>query len=97
MNSDKPLNFLSHEVQLEKESSVFDIYKLEKIKVNSRHHQAIRDMAADLTTAGKSDDGIIEAVENRKLGIIALQWHPENLIDLGLEYNLLFQVFIQGL
>lgn len=97
VNAEKPLNFLSHEVQLEKESSIFDIYKLEKIKVNSRHHQAIRELAADLTTAGESDDGIIEAVENRERGIIALQWHPENLIDLGKEYNQLFLEFVKGL
>jgi putative glutamine amidotransferase len=97
VNGDKPLDFLSHEVKIEKNSAFFDIYKSERIKVNSRHHQGIRDLSSDLIAVGWSDDGIIEAVENSELGISALQWHPENLIDLGQEYNRLFQVFIQGL
>ena len=98
VNGDKPLDFLSHEVKIEKNTAFFDIYKSERITVNSRHHQAIRDLSSDLTAAGMSDDdGIIEAVENRELGITALQWHPENLIDLGKEYNRLFELFIQGL
>lgn len=97
VNSGNPLDFLSHEVVIEKDSAFFDLYKSERVKVNSRHHQAIRDLSSSLIAAGRSDDGIIEAVENRELGIIALQWHPENLIDLGHEYNRVFQFFIQKL
>jgi len=97
VNSGSPLDYLSHEVELIQDSVFSDIYKTERVKVNSRHHQAIRDLSADLRVSGRSDDGIIEAVENSELGIRALQWHPENLIDLGREYNRLFQAFIQGL
>lgn len=45
--------------------------------VNSRHHQAIARLGAGLTAVARSADGVIEAVEGN--GIVAVQWHPENL------------------
>jgi putative glutamine amidotransferase len=47
--------------------------------VNSRHHQAIARLGAGLSVTARSTDGIIEAVEGE--GILAVQWHPENLRD----------------
>ena len=49
------------------------------VKVNSIHHQAVRDPGRDLHATAWSDDGVIEAVEREnELGI---QWHPERLFD----------------
>jgi putative glutamine amidotransferase len=45
--------------------------------VNSRHHQAIARLGAGLTATARSADGLIEAIEGE--GIVAVQWHPENL------------------
>jgi len=45
--------------------------------VNSRHHQAIARLGAGLSPTARSADGLIEAVEGE--GIVAVQWHPENL------------------
>src|SRR5699024_1086050 len=39
----------SHYVQVEKESLLYNLVKQTKIKVNSRHHQANRKIANDLT------------------------------------------------
>jgi putative glutamine amidotransferase len=46
-------------------------------KVNSIHHQAVREPGALRATAW-SDDGVIEAVEGD--GILGIQWHPERLL-----------------
>jgi putative glutamine amidotransferase len=46
-------------------------------RVNSRHHQAIGRLGAGLTAVAHSPDGLVEAVEGD--GIVAVQWHPENL------------------
>jgi putative glutamine amidotransferase len=45
--------------------------------VNSRHHQAIARLGGGLSATARSADGLIEAIEGD--GIVAVQWHPENL------------------
>lgn len=51
----------------------------EYFPVNSAHHQAIKNIAPDFDISAKSDDGIIEAIENREKKIYAVQWHPERM------------------
>jgi putative glutamine amidotransferase len=50
-------------------------------RVNSRHHQAIRDLAPTLRATAWAEDGVIEGVE-RVAGAaawtLAVQWHPED-------------------
>ena len=54
----------------------------EKLAVNSYHHQAIRTLGAGLHVTAVSDaDGVIEAIEHDTLPIMAVQWHPERMID----------------
>ncbi|MHB8507661.1 MAG: gamma-glutamyl-gamma-aminobutyrate hydrolase family protein [Candidatus Dormibacteria bacterium] len=48
-------------------------------RVNSRHHQAIRDVAPALLVTGRGDDGVVEAVETRDGGVVAVQCHPESM------------------
>ncbi len=49
--------------------------------VNSRHHQAVKDLAAGLVPLAASPDGLVEAFA-REAGpfLAAVQWHPENLV-----------------
>ncbi|MDQ1432983.1 MAG: putative glutamine amidotransferase [Actinomycetota bacterium] len=46
-------------------------------KVNSIHHQAVRDPGTLVATAW-SDDGVIEAIEGD--AVLGVQWHPERLL-----------------
>ncbi len=52
------------------------------IAVNSRHHQAVKSIAPELTTVAESPDGVIEAIAftDPSWWAWAIQWHPENLI-----------------
>ncbi len=55
--------------------------------VNSRHHQAIRDLAPGLKAVAWADDGVIEAAEPKNASepwIVAVQWHPEDLTERAL-------------
>jgi putative glutamine amidotransferase len=55
--------------------------------VNSRHHQAIRDLAPGLVAVAWADDGVIEAaepVDPAAPWIVAVQWHPEDLTERAL-------------
>lgn len=54
----------------------------ESLPVNSYHHQAIRTLGAGLHVTAVSDaDGVIEAVEHDSLPVMAVQWHPERMVD----------------
>ncbi|MCR4632633.1 MAG: gamma-glutamyl-gamma-aminobutyrate hydrolase family protein [Erysipelotrichaceae bacterium] len=76
-----PREEFSHEIVVKEGSILADILREER-RVNSFHHQAIDALAPGLeATAFSKDDEVIEAVE--ALGdryILAVQWHPEELI-----------------
>lgn len=48
--------------------------------INSLHHQAVKEVAKGFKVVAKSEDGIVEAIENKN--IIAVQWHPEYMNDI---------------
>lgn len=52
------------------------------LKVNSLHHQAVLEPAPGLRPVAWSDDGVVEAVEAEDASwpLLAVQWHPENLV-----------------
>ncbi|MGF7235301.1 MAG: gamma-glutamyl-gamma-aminobutyrate hydrolase family protein [Frankia sp.] len=53
-----------------------------RIRVNSRHHQAVRRLGAGLRASGHAPDGVVEALEaDDHPFAVAVQWHPEELDD----------------
>lgn len=72
---------LSHPVRLSPGTRLARIAGREEISVNSRHHQAIADVAPGLVVSAVAPDGTVEAVESREPWLVAVQWHPENLAD----------------
>lgn len=93
-----PRNEAFHFVALQEKSKLKQILKSEKIKVNSFHHQALKDVAKDLEVVGTASDGIIEAVEHKSYPFcIGVQWHPEAFAIEGMEQSkTLFQAFIDA-
>ena len=76
------LEYVNHKVNILKNSRLYKIFADDHLSVNSHHHQAIKDIAASLKIAAKSECGIIEAVENKGENfLIGVQWHPADLID----------------
>lgn len=52
-------------------------------RVNSTHHQAVKDLGKDIKATAFSEDGqLIEAWEHEKLPIFAVQFHPERLTNI---------------
>jgi putative glutamine amidotransferase len=65
-----------------------------RIRVNSRHHQAIDAIGRGLRLAAFAPDGVIEAVEaDAHPFAIGVQWHPENFVEGG-EFRGLFSACI---
>ena len=66
----------------------------ETCSVNSRHHQAVGDVAPSFVVSAVSPDGIIEAIERpASTFCLGVQWHPENFWRTG-EFLPLFRDFI---
>jgi putative glutamine amidotransferase len=87
---------LVHEVKIEEGTHIAEIYGEPIIKVNSLHHQGLREVAPSLRVAGHSPDGLIEAIElpEHPFGL-AVQWHPEWLTDQESTRNL-FRKFVEA-
>jgi putative glutamine amidotransferase len=68
-----------HEITFEAGSRLEKIYSsVSARKVNSIHHQGIRDLGKDLLVEARAPDEIIEAVRlNSDRYVYAVQWHPE--------------------
>lgn len=76
----------SHDVRLEPGSLAAGALGSATVRVNSFHHQAVRDLAPKLVASGWSEDGLIEAVEGAEgqPWLLAVQWHPEEMhADVG--------------
>ena len=69
-----------HPVTLAPHSRVGTALGATAASVNSRHHQAIRDLAPGLRACAWAPDGVVEAVEGTDgdSWTMAVQWHPED-------------------
>ena len=91
-----PLDYLAHEVQVERGSRLNEIVGISTVEVNSTHHQAIKDLAPGLRPVAYAPDGLIEAVELNGYGFgLGLQWHPERLVAQA-PMLALFRAFVEA-
>ena len=87
---------LVHEVKIEEGTRIADVLGEPIVRVNSHHHQGLKDIAPSLRVAGHAPDGLVEAVEltNHPFGL-AVQWHPGWLTDQVSTRNL-FRKFVEA-
>jgi putative glutamine amidotransferase len=86
-----------HAVLLEPNTRMEEIYGEGEIRVNSNHHQAVRQVGKGLRVGAKSPDGVIEAVEATEAGwfCVGVQWHPESETASALDMQLI-ECFLQA-
>jgi putative glutamine amidotransferase len=90
-------DFLAHDVAIVPGTRLEAIYGRTAIRVNSMHHQGVRDLAEGLVTSATAPDGLIEALEVAGRAFqVAVQWHPEMLIDRDAATRRLFQAFVEA-
>ncbi len=71
-----------HDIEVDKNTKLGNVLQVEKLKVNSIHHQAINKLGDKLIISAKSTDGIIEGIETtHNWNAIGVQWHPEYLSE----------------
>jgi putative glutamine amidotransferase len=89
----------THEVDVDGGSKIAKILGTDELKVNSYHHQAIKDLASGLVAVACAPDGVIEAVESSDLAkrwLIGVQWHAEAMRDAGPEHRHLFEAHVSA-
>ena len=89
----------THEVDVDGDSKVAEIMGTDELKVNSYHHQAIKELASGLVAVACAPDGVIEAVESSDLSkrwMIGVQWHAEAMRDAGREHQKLFEAHVSA-
>jgi putative glutamine amidotransferase len=85
---------LAHSIEVNPTSELGQAAGTHQIRVNSFHHQAIRELAEGLHQTARGDDGTVEGVESDDGLIVAVQCHPEELTtDLPWARNL-FERFV---
>jgi len=66
-------------------------------KVNSFHHQAVKDPGEVLRICALAPDGLIEAVEGiRHPFLLGIQWHPECMYLTSRKMSRIFSAFIEA-
>jgi putative glutamine amidotransferase len=96
----EPRYAIAHEVWVAK-GSLLATLMAEKLdgdtcQVNSRHHQAVRQVAPGWEVSATAPDGVIEAMEQPgDVFRMAVQWHPENFWRTG-EFRPLFEAFVDA-
>jgi putative glutamine amidotransferase len=92
---------LAHEIWVEKGSLLATLMgdrlrDQDACDVNSRHHQAVKDVAPGFRVAATAPDGVIEAIEDPAARFcLGVQWHPENFWRTG-EFRALFEGFLEA-
>ncbi len=77
------------QVFVDRDSSLFALCGKPKLRVNSLHHQAVKDVGKGLRVAGRDLDSFIQSIEsNEDKPIRGVQWHPEYLFYLPNQFKL---------
>lgn len=82
-NSGMARNEFSHTVTVTEPESLLAGAVPGSCRVNSIHHQAIRQLGRGLKVSAHSEDGLVEAIESADdyPFLLAVQWHPEEIVD----------------
>jgi putative glutamine amidotransferase len=87
----------SHHIKIEPESVLAQLAGGETVRVNSSHHQAVKQTGRDLRVIARSLDGVIEAVIDTRPDrfVLGVQWHPEISWDRDSFSQAIFRRFIE--
>lgn len=72
-----------HDIQIEEGSLLHRLTGITHARVNSKHHQAVKEVAPSCRAIARAEDGVIEAIEgiDPMHFVLGLQFHPEELME----------------
>jgi putative glutamine amidotransferase len=90
----KPYGIPTHKVMLD--GDLKTLLGKDILEVNTLHHQAVKELADDLTPMAVAPDGLIEAARmTSKRFVWAVQWHPEYMFKTDRDSLALFSCFVR--
>ena len=93
-----PYDIPVHDVMIIKDSPLHKCLNVDRLSVNSCHHQAVNQLAPCLEPMAVSTDGLIEAVFMKdKTYLWAVQWHPEFSFKTDKYNRMIFDSFIKAM
>ncbi|MCA9195270.1 MAG: gamma-glutamyl-gamma-aminobutyrate hydrolase family protein [Planctomycetales bacterium] len=87
-----------HSLIIESDSLIGRVYGEGEIRVTSRHHMAVDQVASGFRVTARCQDGVIEAIESEIMGWFAVgtQFHPECPYASALDIRI-FEEFIEAI
>ena len=89
--------YASHTIDIMSESRLFQVFDSPTARVNSFHHQAVREIGEGFIVTAKARDNVIEAIESpTHRFVIGVQCHPEMMWEHHPEVLNLFTAFLKA-
>ena len=96
-SSKYPRDHRGHAVRIRPDSRLAQVFGAVDLAVNSRHHQAVKDVAPGFVVTAQAPDGVIEGLEKPEARFaVGVQWHPESLAASDPQMLALFQALVQA-
>ena len=94
---DAPKWYPTHDIQIVSETIHYKAFKSKIKKVNSFHHQAVKDLGEDFIASAFAPDGIIEAIEHKKCNFcVGVQYHPEHMWEKDISFLELWMRLVEA-
>jgi putative glutamine amidotransferase len=96
----KPAGRNSHSLEIKENniiSSLITSVEMNRVKVNTSHHQAIKSLGNNLSATAWAKDGVIECIEDTRKDrfVLGVQWHPELSWKFDDLSKNIFQIFVK--
>ena len=86
---------VDHPIRIEAGTRLFKILKRRNLRVNTTHHQAVKQLGRGLIINAVAADGVIEGIESTEHSfVLGVQWHPEVLAPRRKIHRRLFSSFV---
>ncbi len=93
----EPRDALAHSIRVAADSRLAEILGATEVQVNTHHHQAVRQLGSRLRAVAWAPDGTIEGMESTDGDwLLAVQFHPEDLVGFHSPSQRLFEAFVKA-
>ncbi|NPV30347.1 MAG: gamma-glutamyl-gamma-aminobutyrate hydrolase family protein [Firmicutes bacterium] len=92
-----PRRHPTHKIRVLENSRLARVLGTTELRVNSLHHQAVKDVAPGVQAVAWAEDGVIEGIEAPDYSfLVGVQWHPEALRETDKASAALFRALIEA-